>query len=110
VIIHIKRLVVRVWKKQKKSRNKTKCEHGKIRSKCKDCGGGSSICEHGKIRSQCKDCGGSSICEHGKIRSQCKDCGGSSICEHGKRRSRCKDCDFSGYLCSIVRNRVYDAF
>jgi hypothetical protein len=95
-------------KKDRESRERKKYEHGKIRSQCKDCGG-SSICEHGKIRSQCKDCGGSSICEHGKIRSQCKDCGGSSICEHGKIRSTCKDCDFSGYLGSIVRSRVYQA-
>ena len=57
---------------------------------CKDCGG--SLCEHGRVRSQCKDCGGSSICEHGRQRSRCKECGGGSICEHGRRRYRCKDC------------------
>ena len=27
---------------------------------------GGSICEHGKIRSQCKECGGGSFCEHGR--------------------------------------------
>ena len=36
--------------------------------------GGSGICEHGRIRSQCKECGGSSICEHGRQRSFCNDC------------------------------------
>ena len=41
-------------------------------------------CEHGRLRSQCKECGGSSICEHGRIRSECKECGGSQICEHGR--------------------------
>ena len=29
---------------------------------------GASICEHGRMRSQCKECGGSSICEHGRQR------------------------------------------
>jgi hypothetical protein len=27
-----------------------------------------------KIRSRCKDCGGGSICEHDRRRSACKDC------------------------------------
>ena len=49
-------------------------------------------CEHGRERYYCKDCGGSGICKHGRQRSICKDCGGSSICEHGRERSRCKDC------------------
>jgi hypothetical protein len=71
--------------------NKNKCEHGKKKSKCKDCGG-ASICEHDRIRSQCKECGGASICEHKRQRSHCKDCGGASICEHKRERSKCKDC------------------
>ena len=37
------------------------CQHGKRRSKCRDC----------------KDCGGGSICQHGKVRYRCKDCGRS---------------------------------
>ena len=37
---------------------------------------GSSICEHQRVRSTCKDCGGSSLCEHQRQRSKCKDCGG----------------------------------
>jgi hypothetical protein len=68
-----------------------KCEHGKRKSRCNDCGG-SEICEHGKQKSRCKACGGSEICEHGKRKSQCKECGGSQICEHGKQKSRCKAC------------------
>ena len=67
-----------------------KCEHGRERSRCKDCGG-SGICEHGRRRSQCKECGGSGICEHGRERYSCKDCGGSSMCEHGRRRRYCMD-------------------
>ena len=69
----------------------SKCWHGKKRSRCKDCGGG-SICEHQRQRSTCKDCGGGQICEHKRVKSQCKDCGGSQICEHKRRKSQCKDC------------------
>ena len=71
-----------------------KCEHGRHKGTCKECGG-SQICEHGKHKSRCKECGGSGICEHGKRKSQCKECGGSQICEHGKRKSQCKDCEGS---------------
>ena len=71
--------------------NKNKCEHNRVRSRCKECSG-ASICEHNRIRSQCKECGGGSICEHGKQRSRCKECGGASICEHNRVRSTCKEC------------------
>ena len=83
------------YKKRKAVEGSSKCEHGRRRSVCKDCGGG-SICEHGRTRSVCKDCGGGSICDHGRIRSLCKDCGGSGICEHGRQRSQCNDCGGSG--------------
>jgi hypothetical protein len=79
------------------------CEHGRQRSQCKECGGG-SICEHGRQRSRCKECGGSQICEHGRRRSQCKECGGASICKHGRRRSACKECGGSG-ICEHGRQR-----
>ena len=49
-------------------------------------------CEHGRQRSKCKECGGSGICQHGRRRSRCKECGGASICQHGRQRSRCKKC------------------
>ena len=75
----------------KKSRQRTKCEHARQKSKCKDCGG-SQICEHNKQRSQCKDRGESQICEHNKIKSRCQGCGRSQICEHSKIISGCKDC------------------
>ena len=32
------------------------------------------ICQHNRIRSQCKECGGGSICQHNRIRSKCKTC------------------------------------
>jgi hypothetical protein len=88
----------------KKTRGlQTKCEHGRRRSLCKECGG-SSICEHGRRRPICKECGGSSICEHGRERSKCTECGGSSICEHGRQRSKCKVCGGSS-ICEHGRQR-----
>ena len=38
-------------------------------------------CEHGRRKARCKDCGGSGICEHGKQKASCKDCRGASLCE-----------------------------
>ena len=35
--------------RNKKSRKRNKCEHGKQKYRCKDCGG-VSICEHGRRR------------------------------------------------------------
>ena len=71
------------------------CEHGRRKSRCKDCGG-SGICSHGRIKTHCKDCGGSGICEHGRQRTRCKDCGGSGICSHGRVKSQCKECGGRG--------------
>ena len=79
------------------------CNHGRVRSRCKECGG-ASICEHGRRRSSCKECGGASICEHGRERSACKECGGASICEHGRRRSDCKECGGAS-ICEHGRGR-----
>jgi len=81
-----------------------KCEHGRRRSLCKQCGGG-SICEHGRERSACKPCGGGSICLHGRQRTSCKQCGGGSICTHGRRRSICKDCG-GGSICEHGKRRT----
>ena len=69
----------------------TKCEHGRQKQYCKECGG-SQICEHGKRKSICKLCHGSQICEHGREKSACKQCGGGGICEHEKRKIVCKLC------------------
>ena len=35
---------------------------------------GRQHCEHGRRRTTCKDCGGGSVCEHRRVRSACKDC------------------------------------
>jgi hypothetical protein len=83
----------------------SKCEHGKRKSECKECGG-SQICEHGRQKSQCKECGGASICEHGRIKSRCKECGGASICEHGRVKSNCKECGGS-QICEHGRHKSY---
>ncbi len=71
------------------------CEHGKRKSRCTDCGNGSELCEHKRIRTVCIECRGSQICEHQKIRTRCIDCKGSQICEHKKLRALCVDCDGS---------------
>ena len=82
----------------------SKCLHGKRKSRCKDCGGG-SICEHGKRKSSCKECGGSDFCQHDKRKTECNDCGGSQNCQHGRRKSRCKDCCGSG-ICEHDRRKT----
>ena len=85
----------------KKSKEKHKCSHGKQRSDCKDpiCGGGGgAYCQHQKIRSSCKDCGGDGRCEHQRIRSKCRDCGGGAYCQHEKIRYTCKECK-GGSIC-----------
>jgi len=76
---------------QKISNEKNKCEHGKQRTLCKDCGG-NSICEHHIQRHRCYQCGGSSVCEHNRQRHMCIQCKGSQVCEHGRIRSSCKEC------------------
>ena len=75
---------------KKKSVSK-KCEHGRRRNTCKECGG-SQICKHNRQRNTCKECGGKSLCEHGRQRNICKECGGTSICKHNRRRNTCKEC------------------
>ena len=67
------------------------CEHGRQRSRCKECDG-SGVCEHRRLRHYCKQCGGSGICEHGRRKSDCKQCQGGSICEHGRQKRQCREC------------------
>ena len=83
---------------------KNKCEHGRHKYSCKQCGG-SSICEHGRVKYVCKACGGKGVCQHGLIRTNCKQCG-SNFCMHGRTRSRCKDCGGSG-ICQHGRRRSH---
>jgi hypothetical protein len=89
------------------------CQHGKRKSRCKDCGG-SEFCEHGKNKHYCKKCGGSVFCDHGKHKRFCKDCDGASMCQHGKHISRCKDCGGSELckapLCETRGMSKYDGY
>jgi hypothetical protein len=59
-------------------REHMRCVHGKRKSRCADCGGG-SFCVHGKRKSRCADCGCGEICRHGKLKSRCADCGGKKF-------------------------------
>ena len=97
------------------------CEHHRVRSKCKDCGG-SGLCEHQRERSKCKDYGGGSFCEHQRRRSRCKEfgwysfcchqrprslcqeCGGGDLCQHQRPHSKCRDCG-GGSFCQYQRSR-----
>ena len=66
-------LTVKGTKRKRAPPTKGPCEHGvKYRSQCKVC----LKCEHGRNRYACKECGGSRFCEHGRHRSHCKECGG----------------------------------
>jgi hypothetical protein len=84
----------------------TQCEHGRRKSRCKDCGTG--YCQHGRQLNKCKDCGtgycvhnrqksskckdcGTGYCHHGHQKHQCRDCG-TGHCEHGRQKRQCKDC------------------
>ena len=79
------------------------CPHGRLRCRCKECGGG-AICEHGRARYSCKECGGNGICKHSRVRYQCKECGGAGICVHDRVCSKCKECGGAG-ICAHGRRR-----
>jgi hypothetical protein len=91
-----------------------KCEHGRQRSRCNECGGTTQEwknCPHGRQRCRCKDCkvlgvGGEDICEHEHQRSRCVNCGGNGTCEHHKQRRFCKECKGSGF-CRHDRSREH---
>jgi hypothetical protein len=70
---------------------KTICTHGRRKTQCRQCGGG-SVCTHGREKSKCRDCKGSSFCMHDKMRSHCRDCKGSAFCMHGRQKSQCREC------------------
>ena len=86
------------------------CEHGRVRSSCKECDG-SDYCEHGKQKTKCNQgCGGSQICEHGRHKYQCPDCNGSVICEHMKQKDSCSECnDHHCFCCHIKKTARREA-
>ena len=77
-------------------RQRAKCEHGRQKSRCRECGG-IGVCPHGREKRICKECGGSAICPHGREKRRCKECGGSAICPHGREKSKCKECGGSAF-------------
>jgi hypothetical protein len=68
----------------------TLCEHGKRKSRCRECGG-SAFCSHGREKYRCKDCG-TGLCIHGKRTDICKDCSTQTFCEHNRQRHTCVEC------------------
>ena len=49
-------------------------------------------CQHGRSKSKCRDCG-TGYCQHGRQQeSKCKDCGTGHY-QHGRQKGQCKDCD-----------------
>jgi len=88
-----------------RSKPNKKCTHGKVKSRCRECGG-SQICEHDKRRTHCKSCGGSQICEHSREKNKCRECGGSQFCEHDKRKSQCKQCGGND-ICKHDKTKSY---
>lgn len=54
-------------------------------------------CQHGRRRNQCIECGGSQVCPHKRRQNNCIECGGSQVCEHKRQRNKCKDC--TNYYC-----------
>jgi len=68
-----------------------KCEHGRQKSICVDCGG-VGICEHKRQKTTCIECGGSQVCQHKRQKTTCIECGGSQICQHQMQRKNCKKC------------------
>ena len=112
--------------KGKKRAPEKKCEHGKRKYRCSECGakttcdhgkekkgyycvecyrlgiGGKGVCHHLERRDRCNNgcekLKGSEICKHGTNKHYCKKegCGGGQICGHGKNRSKCDKCNKPG--------------
>ena len=81
------------------------CHHGRQKSRCKDCKGG-SICEHNSIKQFCKECKGTSLCKHNKRKSRCVECKGKEICIHKKRKEYCYECKGS-QICTHGKLKQY---
>ena len=59
-------------------------------------------CKHGRLRRRCKQCGGSQICRHGKNRVYCVVCDGRRVCVACRNnvvktcRGTCQTCQNGG--------------
>ena len=90
----------------KKAKAHARCEHGKEKRRCKECGG-SGICKHQHLKFTCKLCnpvGTGGICIHNRDKYNCVQCKGGGICEHNRRRARCVECG-GGSICEHKRQR-----
>jgi hypothetical protein len=87
--------------------SKYKCEHGKNKYFCKECGG-SQICIHSKNKAKCKECGGSQIYIHNKQKTTCKECKGSGFCIHDKQQYICVECNGNGICKHKLRKTLCD--
>jgi hypothetical protein len=47
---------------------------------CKKCNYNKSKCEHGKEKKKCRPCGGSGLCEHDKQKYNCTECNSKLLC------------------------------
>jgi len=52
-------------------------------------------CEHGKERTRCRDCGGGSICNHDRARQNCSVCSPEKVFEAYKYKSKGRGLSFS---------------
>jgi hypothetical protein len=57
---------------EKSKKAEARCDHGRRKRQCKDCGRGQ--CKHGRQKGKCKECG-TGQCKHGLWKSNCKHCG-----------------------------------
>jgi len=88
-------------------KNKYGCIHGKIKYKCKECGG-SAFCIHGIQKCKCRDCGrGGAFCIHDKIKSICRECNSSAFCIHDKFKYNCIECN-PQYACIECKSVFVD--
>lgn len=76
---------------EKKKYVRPKCIHGKLKTYCVSCGGG-SICPHMKRKEECRECKPQYFCEHNRRKKECIPCGGPNVCIHSKLKHRCKEC------------------
>ena len=59
--------------KQRISRGKNKCSHGKRKYDCAKCGG-VSTCKHKIKRYECRVCSPHNFCSHNRLKGKCKPC------------------------------------
>ena len=77
---------------------------GQLTKQCIKCLDSNKICkernkfQHGKQKSKCKECGGSEICEHERVRYRRKECGGTGICKHNRPKTVCVECEEVKYV------------